>query len=77
VELLERVFLKLRPFCANHISRELFGKAGCPRCGSTKVQARGVYRTSTKSYQRLRCSSCTGWFRKLKAEPGGTSVRNI
>lgn len=75
VLLLERVFLKLRPYMPNYVSRELFGHTGCPRCGSTKVQSRGVSRAITKTYQRFQCNGCGGWFRKLRAETGSTKHR--
>lgn len=75
VTLLESIFLKLRPYIQNHISRELFGKVGCPRCGSHKIQSRGVHRAITKIYQRFQCQSCSGWFRQLKAEAGSTKSR--
>lgn len=75
VTLLRDVFLKLRPFIPNHLNRELFGGAGCPRCGSVKVQSRGVHRAITKIYQRFQCQSCLGWFRLLKSEKGSTQFR--
>lgn len=75
VILLERVFIKLRPYIQNHINRELFGSVGCPRCGSHKIQSRGVQRAITKTYQRYQCNSCSGWFRDLKAEKGSTKSR--
>lgn len=75
VRLLERVFLKLRPYIPNHISRELWGLSGCPRCGSTKIQSRGVSRAITKVYQRFQCQGCGGWHRKLKGESGSTKHR--
>lgn len=75
VTLLESVFLKLRPYIPNHLNRELFGKVGCPRCGSSKVQSRGVHRAITKTYQRFQCQGCSGWFRLLKGEPGATKYR--
>lgn len=75
VLLLERVFNKLRPYVSNHINRELFGAVGCPRCGSSKVQSRGVHRAITKTYKRWQCQGCGGWFRTLKCEPGSTEYR--
>lgn len=68
VLLLERVFLKLRPYMSDHVNRQLFGGAAsaCPRCGSAKVQARGVHRAISNVYQRLHCQSCGGWFRAAK-----------
>jgi hypothetical protein len=68
VLLLERVFNKLRPYIAAFPNRELFGQtAGCPRCGSLKVHARGIHRALTQLYQRFQCQACGGWFREKKA----------
>lgn len=79
VLLLERVFLKLRPFIADHVNRQLFGaKAGahtCPRCGSANTQYRGVHRALTQTYRRLQCADCGGWFRHRQAERGATASR--
>ena len=75
VVLLRKVFLKLRPYCANHINRELFGDIGCPRCGSQDVQSRGTHKAITRSYQRWQCQDCGGWFRTLKAENASTKYR--
>jgi len=75
VTLLEAVFLKLRPYIPNHINRELFGKSGCPRCGSRKIQSRGFHRAITKLYRRFQCQSCSGWFKQLTAEKGSTNYR--
>jgi len=67
VVLLEKVFLKLRPYCANHINRQLFDTSkGCPRCGSTHVQSRGTHKAISRTYQRFCCMSCNGWFRGVK-----------
>jgi DNA polymerase elongation subunit (family B) len=77
VTLLRDVFMKLKPYVPNHLSRELFGKEGCPRCGSTKVQYRGYHRAVTRIYRRLQCQKCFGWFRLLKAEAGSTKHRVI
>jgi hypothetical protein len=68
VLLLEKVFLKLQPYIANHVNRQLFGGDGCPRCGSTKIQSRGVHRAVTQIYNRFQCQSCFGWFRTTKAD---------
>ena len=68
VLLLERVFLKLQPYIANHPSRHLFGAGGtCPRCGSHHVQARGIHKALTQTYQRWQCIACGGWFRSKKS----------
>ncbi len=78
VLLLERVFLKLRPYMDNHINRELVGGMGCPRCGSNKVQSRGIHKAISRTYQRFQCQACGGWYRQLKADVGSsTSTRVI
>lgn len=66
VILLEKVFLKLRPYAANYINRQLFGLTGCPRCGSTHVQSRGTHKAISRTYQRFQCQKCFGWFRSVK-----------
>lgn len=75
VALLERVFLKLQPYVANHINRQLMGGDGCPRCGSSAVQSRGVHRAVSRVYQRYQCQDCGGWFRRVKAEAVKTTMR--
>lgn len=75
VVLLGKVFHKLRPYMDNRINRELFGGTGCPRCGSSKIQSRGVHRAITKVYQRFCCNSCGGWFRELKSDSKSTKLR--
>ena len=63
VDLLEKIFLKLRAYIPNFLNRELFGKVGCPRCGSKKVQSRGFHRAVSRVYRRFQCQSCSGWFK--------------
>jgi hypothetical protein len=75
VELLEQVFRKLRPFMSNYVNRELHGGVGCPRCGSTKIQSRGIHRAISRIYRRWQCQSCAGWFRSTKNEPTSTKFR--
>jgi len=77
VALLERVFLKLRPYMANHVNRELYGEQGCPRCGSRRVQARGLHRAISRAYQRWHCQACGGWYKSVKADPIRTTKRTL
>lgn len=78
VLLLERVFLKLQPFIPDHVSRQLFtGGTACPRCGSSKVQSRGVHRALTHQYRRLQCATCGGWFRDRIATKGTASASRV
>ena len=73
--LLEKVFLKLQPYVANHVNRQLYGGTGCPRCGSTNVQARGTHKALTRTYQRWQCQDCGGWHRTLKPNTSSTTMR--
>jgi len=75
VRLLERVYLKLRPYMPDHTNRQLFGQVGCPRCSSTNVQARGTHRALTQVYQRYQCQSCAGWFRNRIADKARVTHR--
>lgn len=75
VVLLEKVFLKLQPYCANHINRQLFGLEGCPRCGSKQYQSRGFHRAISRTYRRFQCNSCHGWWKSTKPEGKATSSR--
>jgi hypothetical protein len=79
VSLLEKVFLKLRPFIPEHVNRELYGGGSheCPRCGSSHVQARGIHRAISRIYQRWNCQGCGGWYRTAKAEKGTVTLRNL
>lgn len=77
VNLLEGVFLKLRPYCANHINNEITGGTGCPRCGSDRFQSRGVHRAISRTYQRFQCQACGGWWRAVKNTTLKTTKRVI
>jgi hypothetical protein len=77
VTLLRDVFLRLRPYLPNHVNRELFGGVGCPRCGSSKIQSRGIHKAISRVYRRWQCQACSGWFKSTKAEPSSTKFRII
>lgn len=68
VLLLEAVFNKLKPY----VKIRLECDGSCPRCGSERLQSRGVYRTAAKEYQRFRCQDCGGW---TSATKSGQRVR--
>ncbi len=66
VILLEKIFRKLRPLATaipnhNHFTA---GKQGvCPKCGSTRLQKRGIVYSATKAYRSYFCKDCGGWHR--------------
>lgn len=74
---LRDVFMKFRPYIPNYINRELFGKEGCPRCGSKKIQSRGTYYAQTRTYRRFVCNECRGWFKLLKADQGSATKHRV
>lgn len=64
VRLLERVYLKLRPWATNHPDLNSYTEASaCPSCQSKKIQRRGVSVAQKARYQRLHCQSCGHWFK--------------
>lgn len=65
VVLLEKLYLKLRPWMPKHPNVTLFD-GDCPKCGSFDLQKRGVYRSTTRIYQRFQCKSCGGWTRSTR-----------
>ena len=71
VDLLRRVYLKIRPWMTNHPNLNVYSaSSGCPTCGSSKVQRRGKRRTQTMIYQQYQCMSCLSWSRERIADAG-------
>lgn len=62
VRLLEKVYLRMRPW-ANHPNLRIFDrKEGCPSCGSLRLQSRGVHHLKNHDAQRVVCVECGKWF---------------
>lgn len=63
VNLLEKVYLKLRPWMTNHPNTNLYEGTlnSCPTCGSDNMQKRGQRMTRTTVSQRYQCMSCSAW----------------
>lgn len=63
VELLEKVYLKLRPWMKNHPNMGInMSRAHCTNCGSDKTQRRGFSYSKLTKYQRCQCLACGSWF---------------
>ena len=63
VDLLVRVYMRLRPWMKNHPDVRNEVLTNCPKCDSSNTQKRGMRRTLTRFYYRCQCLSCGGWFR--------------
>jgi len=63
VELLEKVYLKLRPSIPNHPSvAKLRDRVGCPNCGSDDVRRNGTRVVVSSLKQRWVCHGCLATF---------------
>lgn len=65
VNVLEKVFKRLRPFMTNIPNYNIFSRDAdviCPKCGSTRYQNRGYRYTQVSAYQRHQCHDCHGYF---------------
>ncbi len=76
VVLLEKLYLKLRPYITNHPNVSVRKEDGCPRCGSKKTEWRGRYTTNTSTYKRFVCKKCGAWSRErvMDKEEDGKSL---
>lgn len=63
VKLLEKVFIKLRPFVNNMPCFDTKGIKSCPTCNSQRLHSNGVRRTKTQIYRRYQCIDCGTWSR--------------
>lgn len=63
VELLEKVYLRLRPFMDNHPNYNVIldRVIACPNCGGHTMQARGWHITRVSKAQRYQCRDCGSW----------------
>jgi hypothetical protein len=58
VDLLESVYLKMRPWIKSHPNIGLFVESDepiCPVCGSNNLKWKGHYHTMTGKYKTFRC----------------------
>lgn len=64
VRLLEKVFLKLYPYCTAKIDLQaLTGVFGCGHCGSTALEYKGDAPVRTRFYKWYQCTKCQAWRR--------------
>ncbi len=69
VELLERVYLKLRPWITSHPAMNVMDgrPQACPKCGEGPLQRRGTAKINKTTYaERYQCQACGGWSQERK-----------
>lgn len=69
VEMLEAVYLKLRPWIKSHVNVSVYNnnvQEQCPHCGSSDLKQEGNFYTHTGKYPTYRCNSCGAMSRERK-----------
>ena len=61
VRLLEDVYKRVLPYIRNHPHLGMTKSLDCGACGSSRTQARGIYRTKASTRQRYCCQACGSW----------------
>jgi hypothetical protein len=70
VDLLMKVYYKIRPWMPNHPNRNVYtGSGDCPTCGAGKLRRKGTRSSQVTTWQRWVCMSCGAWSRSRMAEP--------
>ena len=77
VKLLEKVYLRIRPYIKNPPNLSVFLGLVCPKCGSKDLQLRGMAHTQGGTYQRFYCKNCFGWGQSPYREPGQKIIKSI
>ena len=67
VELLESVYMKLRPWIKNFPITHVYD-GSCYHCGSNHLQSRGHQVTRTATYKRYQCQDCGAWIKGDKVK---------
>lgn len=64
VFLLEKIYERLKPWIQNHPNMAKIKEqdSGCPNCGSSHVQKKGVRANSSGFRQQMKCTSCDSWY---------------
>lgn len=73
VRLLERLYNKLLPWIDGHPNMNLYVDTNdpvCPNCASKNLHSRGLYRTSTTTYNKYHCNACGKWSRSRSRNKG-------
>lgn len=63
IDLLEKVYLRLRPWMVGHPNLALYKNiVCCPACGSQNVQRRGFNVAKSRKTGRFHCRDCGSWY---------------
>jgi hypothetical protein len=76
----EGVYIALRPYMIGHPNVAAYNSSEstqCPKCGSEKMQSRGVALTQSGQYKRFRCGGCGGWARGRYTENSTEKRRSL
>ena len=79
VILLEKIYLKMRPWIANHPSMNIYeGKPdACPKCAGGPLHKRGtIHTTKVGTVQRYQCQNCGGWSQARTGQRSNVSFVN-
>lgn len=80
VEILEEVYLKLRPYIKNHPNMGLYQDSNsdvCPTCGGTHLKEYKFYYTSIGKFQVYKCEDCNALSRSRKAIKRSVTTGNL
>ena len=77
VDLLEDVYMKLRPWMDNHPNSNVYDDTydNCPTCGSDKLYKDGFRQTRVAAYQRYQCQDCGSCCQSRIKEPIDVRVK--
>lgn len=76
VVLLEKIYLRLRPYIKNHPNLGDIAQVHgiCPKCGSEHLQKRGKSVSAVGKKQRYQCMDCGGWCNEANIKKTGRTV---
>lgn len=81
VDILEQVYLKLRPYIKNHPNLSLYLEnedETCPYCGSTNVAETGTFTyTNVSKFSNVRCLDCNAIARRRTSEYPKKKRKNL
>jgi uncharacterized protein YprB with RNaseH-like and TPR domain len=63
VDLLEKIYMKLRPWCRHPNLNVKKGINKCPVCQSNRLHSRGLQINGLQRYKRYQCQDCGRWSR--------------